>query len=103
MVVGPRGSPLDEVGEIDIRGEVHAADVLVDFEALDALVEEVAAKGAVGAAVVDLGARASVVDGEHSAAFPEWHPTLKFTLERLVDLNPLVDRVVLLEAGGIRE
>jgi len=80
-----------EVGEIDIRGDVLAAGVLIDGEAFEALLEKVAAERALGTAMIEFLCGAAVINGEHAACFPVRHPCGEIVLIGLVDLDELAD------------
>lgn len=56
--------PVDEVGEMEVEGEVLVTGVLVGFGREEALVLEVGAKRSKGTAVVVLLLVSAVVDGE---------------------------------------
>ena len=58
--------PRLQVGEVDVGGEVLAAEAVVDLGALETLVVEVGAQGAAGAAAVEGGHGVAVVDGEQA-------------------------------------
>jgi hypothetical protein len=51
---GPWGAPCHQIGEVDIRGEVLAAGVLIDRGAFECLLEKVGTDGAAGTAVVEI-------------------------------------------------
>ena len=74
-------APILEVGEVDIGGEVLAADVLIDGETLESLLEEVGSEGSVGAAMIEGLGLGPVVDGEHFAGLPEWQPVGEVTVK----------------------
>lgn len=97
--MGPRSGPFDEVGEIDVGGEVLAAGVLIDGGAFEALVEEVGAERAGRAAVVEGVGRGSVVDGEEFPGAPRWHPSGEPLVIGSVDLDALAGRVIDLPDG----
>ena len=61
------GSPVFEVGKIDVGGEIDAAGGLGDLAAFEALVARVAAEGSAGTAVVEIGKKIAVIDREHAA------------------------------------
>lgn len=75
-------APLDEVGEMNVGGEVLVAGVLVSFGRKEAEVVGVGTEGAEGTAVENFGRIASVINGEHGAEFEVGQVLLK----------PLVDR-----------
>lgn len=66
--------PSAVIGEVDVGGEVLAADVLVEGGAFDSVLHEVAAEGAVRAAMVERGTGVTVIDGEHLTGFPVGGP-----------------------------
>ena len=77
------------VGEVDVGGEVLAADVLVEGGAFDAVLHEVAAEGAARAAMVEGGEGVAVVDGEHLAGFPMGDPGGEPVVDGGVDFDAL--------------
>ena len=81
--------PVAEVGEIDIGGEVLPAGVLPDIGAGEALMHEVAAQGACGAAVVEGGEFIPVVDDERAAFLPMGGPALEPIPDAAMELNAL--------------
>jgi hypothetical protein len=61
-----------EVGEIDIGGEVLAADILIDGETLESLLVEVGPESYAGAAMIEGFSHGPLVDGEQFSGLPEW-------------------------------
>ena len=63
-------SQTDEVGKVDVEGEILMTGVLVGFGWEKALMLEVGSQGPEGAPVVYFLCIAAIVDGEHFAAGP---------------------------------
>ena len=97
----PGGGPFGEVGEVHVGGEILAAGVEVDVGAVEPLLEEVGADGAVGAAMVEAGGGGAVVDGEEPAGFPGGHPAGEPVAVGVVDFDFLAVGMGVGEGGGI--
>ena len=63
-------SPADEIGEVNIEGEILMAGILVGFGWKEALVLEIGPKSSERTAVIDFFRVATVIDGDHLAALP---------------------------------
>jgi hypothetical protein len=99
LLADPRTTPVLEIGEIDIRGEILAAGVLIDRGAFEVLVEEISADCSAGPAVIEgFGSRA-VVDGEHASGFPLRQPLCQITAVRIVNLDALAGRMAFEKSG----
>lgn len=88
---GPGLAPMDEVGEVDVGGQILASDVLIDRGAFEALLEQVGAEGAVRAAMKKLIGGVSVVDGKDFSGLPIGHPGGEPVLIGVVDFDALAD------------
>lgn len=92
-------SPVDEVIEVDVEGEVLMSGVLVGLGWGEELVVEVGAEGAEGAAVVVFFRGASVVDGEDGSGLQEGEFLVEEFTDGFGDLEALAKGPVLVEEG----
>lgn len=98
---GPWFGPALQVGGIDIGGDVLSARVLVNLRSFEALLEEIGAERAAGAAVIERGGRGAVVDGKHAARLPKRQPPSQPLAVGVMDFDDLPWRIGLGEERGV--
>lgn len=99
LVSDPRAAPVLKIGEVHVRRDVLSAWIVINGGSLEALLEEIGADTATGAAMVEVFGSGAVVDGEHATGFPKGQPFTQVATVGIVDFDRLPDGMVIEKPG----